>query len=291
MKRVIHVVLIISTLLLLTSCSNKKDDLKPVSIGNLTFNYDASVWDYSKNTTGTSPLDFSDAKGNKISINVSQESTYQNALDMIHYFETIISTNDDFKVFKEPTEIDVNGTSWYEYGYSFNDGGTVRKVYNRYYGKYYNAASVSYTSTEKNYDAGYDKALKMMSEFKITDVKNDVNEAKAHKFLVGEWDVADKGYLVLYDDSTYEWYKDATKDKNNMHYGTYGCDVENATMELKEGDGIYLALFPKALVIDGVSEEPSSFKNDYIISFDKKGGEGYPMVNISSYLLYTLIKQ
>ena len=62
-------------------------------------------------------------------------------------------------------------------------------------------------------------------------------------------------------------------------------------LELKEGDGIYLVLFPESLTINDVAEEPTSYKSDYIISFDKKGSEGYQMVNMSSYKLYTMIKQ
>jgi hypothetical protein len=131
----------------------------------------------------------------------------------------------------------------------------------------------------------------MMSGIETTDVNNDANEAKAHSFLVGEWDVADSGYLVLKEDGTYEWYKDSSKDKGNMHYGTYGCDIENAVMSLKVGDGIYLALFPDGLTVNGSPEEMTTYKMDYIISFDQKEEEGYQMVNMSSYTLYTLTKQ
>lgn len=291
MKKVIHAFFILSVLLLLTSCSNKKEDLRPASIGNLAFNYDANVWNHNENSDEDAPLEFSDANGNIVSVYVSQESTYQHPLDMIRFLETMISTYDEYEVFLEPSETTVNGTTWYEYGYNYNDGTTIRKVYQRFYGKFYNAASISYTSTEKNFETGYDEALKMLSGFITTDVTNDVNEAKAHEFLVGEWEVVDSGYLVLYDDGTYEWYKDKTKDKSNMHYGTYGCDVENAAMSLNEGDGIYLVLFPEGLIINGAAEETTSYKSDYIISFDKNGTEGYQMVNISSYVLYTLIKQ
>ncbi|MHB8127870.1 MAG: hypothetical protein ACYDEX_02615 [Mobilitalea sp.] len=291
MKKIIQTFLILSTLLILTGCSSKKEDLQPISIGNLALDYDANVWEYNENPDMSAPLEFSDPKGNLVNVYVSQESTYQHPLEMIMLFETMISTYDQYKVFVEPAETTVNGTTWYEYGYSYKDGSTIRKVYQRYYGKYYIAASISYSSTEANFEASYKEAMQMMSAVKITDVPNDVNEAKAHEFLVGEWDLADSGYLVIYDDRTYEWYKDSAKDKNNMHHGTYGCDVENATMELKEGDGLYLVLFPEGFLLDGVAQETTSYKSDYIISFDQKGAEGYQMVNMSSYSLYTMIKQ
>lgn len=285
------ILIILATLLLFTGCSSKKEDLQPVTIGNLAFQYNAKLWDYNKSTDEAAPLEFEDDKGNTVSIYVSQESTYQHPMEMIRFFETMVSTKEDFEIFLKPAKIDINGTSWYEYGYSYKEGGTIHKVYQRYYGRYYNAASISYSSTDKNYEAGFKEALKIMSDIKATDVTNDVNEAKAHEFLVGEWDVADSGYLVLKEDGTYEWYKDAAKEKSNMHYGTYGCDIENAVMSLKEGDGIYLALFPEGLNVNGSEQEMTTYKIDYIISFEKNEEEGYPMVNMSSYALYTLTKQ
>lgn len=290
-KRIPVMIIILSALIMLVGCNNKKEDLQPVSIGNLTFQYNANVWKYNKNTDESAPLEFEDKKGNTVSLYVSQESTYQHPQDMIQFFETMASTNEGFEVFLQPAKVDVNGATWYEYGYSFKEGNTLRKVYQRYYGKYYNAASITYSSTDQNYEYGYDEALKLMSDIKTTDVNNDVNEAKAHEFLVGEWDVADSGYLVLKEDGTYEWYKDSDKDKSNMHYGTYGCDVENVVMSLKEGDGIYLVLFPEGLTVNGSEEKMSAYKMDYIISFDKNEDEGYQMVNMASYTLYTLTKQ
>lgn len=290
MNNIAKAVIIFSVLFLLTGCSSKKEELKPVTIGNLGFNYDANVWIPKERTEESEPLEFHDSKGNLFTVSVSQESTYQHPLAMISYFESMFSTYDSFKVFLEPTKVEVNGTPWYEYGYSFKNGDSTVKVYQRFYGKQYIAASISYTSTEKNYDTGYEEAIKMMSDIKVTEVSNAENEAKAQEFLVGEWDLASGGYLILKDDGTYEWYKDSANDKNNRHYGTYGCDVQNEYMNLKEGDGVYLVLFPEALVIDGVSSEPTTYKSDYIISFDKKGGTGYQMVNIASLNLYTMIK-
>lgn len=289
-KRTTAIILVLIILLLFSGC-NKKEDLQPVSIGNLAFEYDTKVWTYYKSSDETAPLEFKDAKENTVSIYVSQESTYQHPMEMIQFFKNMASTKEGFEVFLEPTKIDVKGITWYEYGYLFKEGDVTRKVYQRYYGKYYNAASISYTSTDKNYDFGYEEAIKLMSDVKATDVNNDANEAKAHQFLVGEWDIAESGYLAFKDDGTYAWYKDATKDQSNMHYGAYGCDVENAVMSLKEGDGIYLVLFPEGLTVNGAKEQMGAYKMDYIISFENGEEEGYKMVSMSSYSLYTLTKQ
>lgn len=291
MKKILSMIFILSTILLLIGCAGKSNDLQPVTIGNLAFQYNAGFWDYQKSNDDTAPLAFKDKKGNTLSIYVSQESTYQHPMEMIRFLETMVSENEGFEIFLKPTRLEVNGVEWYEYGYLFQEGNTVRKVYQRYYGRYYNAASISYTSTDKNYDSGFPEAMKIMSDIKVTETSNEANETKAHEFLVGEWDMADSGYLVLREDGTYEWYKDTAKDKNNMHYGTYGCDIENEIMSLKEGDGIYLALFPEGLTVNGSKENMSTYKMDYIISFEKNEKEGYPMVNMSSYALYTLTKQ
>ncbi len=288
MKKLIKIFAMASALLLLTGCS--KNELTAITIGNLSCHYDSEIWGLKKTDEGA-PLELHDAAGNRLTFSVSQETTYQHPLDMINFLEEMISSTEGFQVFKEPTEIKVNGTSWYEYGYSYKDGSEIKKVYQRYYGKYYNAASISFTSTDKNYEAGLAEALKIMSDVKMTDVSNEANEAEAREFLVGEWEVKNSGYLVLKDDSTYEWYKDRSMDKSNMHHGSYGCDVENTNMELKRGDGVYLVLFPEELIVDGAVQPASAPKMDYIISFDMQGTEGYQMVNMASYRLYTLIRQ
>lgn len=288
MKKVLQGLFVLSMILVLTACSKGSP---PVTIGNLSFSYNSKVWEHIKNNDKNAPLELKDNNDNKISFNVSQESTYQHPMAMISFIESLIADAEGFKVFLEPNEITVNGTKWFEYGYIYNVGSTTYKVYQRYYGKFYNAASISYTSTPDKFDSSYDEAIKLMSGITVEDVRNDQNEAKAKEFLVGEWDLNGKGYLVLSEDGTYEWFIDNTKDNNNKHYGTYGCDVENANMNLLEGDGLYLVLFPEGLVVKGANETSLQYKSDYLISLKDELPEGYSMVNISNYSLYTLIKQ
>lgn len=287
MKKNLQALLLLSMVFLLTACSK---NTVPLTIGNMSIKFDDKVWTIVKNIANE-PLEFEDEFENKISLNVSQESTYQHPMAMISFIESLISENDGFQVFLQPNEITVNGTKWYEYGYIYENGASTYKVYQRYYGKYYNAASITYTSTPDLYDSGYDQALKFMSSIEVEDVSNKVNEEKAKEFLVGEWDLDGKGYLVLSKDGSYEWYRDASKDENNKHYGSYGCDVENANMSMVEGEGLYLVLFPEALVIDGVTETSLQYKVDYLISLDPEENGGYQMVNISSYALFNMKKQ
>ncbi len=288
MKKTLQGLFILSMVFLLTACSKSTS---PVSIGNISFNYNPKVWEHIISAYENAPLEFKDKNNNILSINVSQEGTYQHPLTMISFVENLFSDNESFEVFLEPNEINVNGTTWYEYGYQYSDGTTTYKVYQRYYGKYYNAASISYASNIDNYKSGHKAALKLMSDIKVDDVNNDEKENKAKEFLVGEWDLDGKGYLVLLQDGSYEWFRDNSKDKNNMHYGTYGCDIENETMSLYEGDGYYLVLFPESLVVDGNTQASLQSKSDYVISLENEEGKGYPMVNISTYTLYTMIRQ
>lgn len=288
MKKVLQGLFILSMILVLTACSKGSP---PVTIGNLSFSYNSKVWEHVKNNDKNAPLELKDKKDNKLSFNVSQESTYQHPMAMISFIENVLAGTDDFNVFLEPNEITVNDTKWFEYGYTYTVGSTTYKVYQRYYGKYYNAASLSYTSTPDKYDGSYDEAIKLMSDVKVEDVRNDQNEAKAKEFLVGEWDLNGKGYLVLSEDGTYEWFMDDNKDNNNKHYGIYGCDIENANMNLLEGDGFYLVLFPESLVVNGVEDTSLQYKSDFLISLKDETPEGYSMVNISNYNLYTINKQ
>ena len=58
-------------------------------------------------------------------------------------------------------------------------------------------------------------------------------------------------------------------------------------MNMFEGDAIYLVIFPEGLVVDGVPQQSSK---RLLISLDNEN-EGYPMVNIATYSLYTMFKQ
>jgi hypothetical protein len=287
MKKTLQGLLLVAMVLIMVAC--KKGSV-PVTVGNVSFSFDEEVWTLVKNVANE-PLEFADKNDNKISLNVSKESTYQHPMVMISFVESLVSDYKNFQVFLEPNEITVNGTKWYEYGYTFKDGATAYKVYQRYYGKYYNAASVSYVSTTEKYDAGYDEAIILMSDIKVQDVDNKENEEKAKNFLVGEWDLDGKGYLVLSKDGSYEWFRDSSKDSNNMHYGCYGCDVENSNMNMAEGEGLYLVLFPEALVVDGVIDTALQYKIDYLISLEGVDDGSYKMVNISTYTLYNMTRQ
>ncbi len=62
-------------------------------------------------------------------------------------------------------------------------------------------------------------------------------------------------------------------------------------MNMADGDGIYLVLFPEALILDGVSEASMQYKIDYLISLGNQESEDYSMVNMSTYALFTITKK
>ena len=135
------------------------------------------------------------------------------------------------------------------------------------------------------------EALKVLNSIVMNVPDNAEAEAKAREFLVGEWDLGDSGYLVLNDDGTYEWYMMSDKDEKNMHRGVYGCDVENQSLGFSEGEGIYLVLFPEVLYVDGEQQTTSNAKYDYGISLQQQEDGSYQMMNVSTFVIYSMMKQ
>jgi len=137
MKKTCFCLLIILSASVFAACQKGS---RLVNVGNLSFRYDANVWELIDKPDNTGPLELKDKDNNTISINVTKESTYQHPMAMITFIEGLLSEYEGFEVFKEPAAITVNGTEWYEYGYLYKVDKTVYKIYQRYYGKYYNAA-------------------------------------------------------------------------------------------------------------------------------------------------------
>ncbi len=108
---------------------------------------------------------------------------------------------------------------------------------------------------------------------------------------MGEWDLGESGYLVMEQDSTYTWYMDSSKDEQNMHRGTYGCDVENAAAGFAEGEGVYFVLFPEVFYAEGKEGKTGSPKYDYLVSTEQQPDGSYQMLNGSTLVMYDMMKQ
>lgn len=291
MKKNFRLLLLIFIFTFFVACSKTREN--KVSIGNISFSYDDKIWtlvgDYDEN----GPLEFKDEYDNSLIIFVTEETTYQHPLEMIDVFETLRINNESFKVFLQPTQIDVKGSTWYEHGYELVDGTTNYKVYQRFYGKYYNAINIKYVSNTENFDKSLQAAKELMSDVEIDLLSNEKNEDKAKKSLVGEWDLSNSGYLILNQNNTYEWYQDSSKDKNNYHFGTYGCDIESedlAFFSFEEGEGFYLVLFLEDLLINGESGRQMGHKSDFLIKFDDIESDDYQMINMNSYKSYSMTR-
>lgn len=291
MKKNLRAFLIISIFTFLVACSKTRGN--KVSVGNISFLYNDEVWTQVGGFDENEPIEFKDEYENSLIIFVTEETTYQHPQEMIDIFETFRINNESFKVFLQPTKIDVKGNSWYEHGYELDDGTTNHKIYQRFYGEYYSAINIRYISNPENYDKNLQAAKELMSTVEIDLLSNKENEDKAKESLVGEWDLSNNGYLILNQDGTYEWYQDSSKDKNNYHFGTYGCDIESkelAFFSFEEGEGFYLVLFLEDLIVNGETGGQMGYKSDFLISFDDIESDDYQMINLSSYRMYPMTR-
>lgn len=268
-----------------------QEDLKQAGLGGLAMLYDASVWTENTEQETETSLAFEDENGAVLGISASRESMYQHPLDMISMARQIYSTYEGYEEKKEPELLEIQGEPWYEWIISYEENGTPTVLLQRYYAKNYYTYTMSYVSEESSYEAGETEARKVMNSVVMSVPDNDEAEEKAREFLTGEWDLGDSGYLVLKEDGTYAWYMMNDKDEKNMHRGTYGCDIENESLGFSEGEGVYLVLFPEELFVEGEKQTTGSAKYDYGISLEQQEDGTYQMMNISTFVIYSMNRQ
>ena len=269
----------------------EKDNLKQAGLGAMSLLYDDSVWTYAEEESTDANLVFRVPGDAVVGISFSRESYYQHPLDMLNTGKQIYSTFPGYEEIEVPTEVQVQNASWYEWVCRYEEDGVETIALQRFYGKNYYAYAVSYVAEKGEYDSGKNEALKVMNSAVMNVPDNHEAEEKAREFLTGEWDLGDSGYLVMEQDGTYIWYMDSSKDEQNMHRGTYGCDVENAAAGFAEGEGIYFVLFPEVLYMEGKEGKTGSPKYDYLISLEQQPDGSYQMLNGSTLALYNMKKQ
>ncbi|MCH5255519.1 MAG: hypothetical protein J1F41_11390 [Lachnospiraceae bacterium] len=266
-------------------------NLKQAGLGGLTALYDDSVWTYTEEQGSDSSLAFEDANGSILGISCSKEGFYQHPLDMIGTIRMVTSPYAGYQETEEPTEVEVQGNTWYEWVYQYEENGKTLISLNRLFGKNYYAYVLTYVAEQDAYDAGRNEALKVMNSVIVEVEDNTQAEEKAQEFLAGEWDLGNSGYLVMNEDWTYAWYMDSSKDEKNMHKGTYRGDVSNSTMGFEEGEGIYLVLFPEVLYVNGEAGQTSNAKYDYGITMTQQADGNYQMINSSTFAMYNMKRQ
>ena len=292
MKKFLKIaMMVVLAMTVLAGCGVSKANYKQAGLGGLVMMYDDTVWTPNEEGATDSSLRFEASDNGVLGVSCSKEGMYQHPLDMIAMTEQIYSTYEGYQELSEPTEIEVNGESWYEWSFLYTEAGETVKNIQRFYGKNYYAYTVSYLSDEAGFDKNKDEALKAMNSIVMTVPDNQEAEAKAKEFLVGEWDMGAAGYLVLNEDGTYAWYMESSKDEANMHSGSYGCDTKNDALGFGEGEGVYLVLFPEKLVTEGNVGMTGSVKYDYGISLEQETNGAYPMINATTFSMYQLVKQ
>jgi len=281
---------------MLTGCNGQKDtaasaNTKQAMLGGLTFLYDDTVWVPNPEEATDTSLRFATDNNGILGASCAKEAYYQHPLGMVMVSEQLYDTYDNFVELKEPTIVTVNGRDWYEWMVQYEENGVTVKSIHRYAAENYYAYTLSYLADEAGFEANKEAALAVMDTAKLVIPDNNEAEEKAKEFLVGEWDLGTAGYLVLTEDETYTWYMDAAKDQNNMHTGTYGCDVQNESFGFVEGEGVYLVLFPEKIVVDGQEGMTGSVKYDYGIALVPTEEGAYQMINPTTLTIYEMTKQ
>lgn len=270
---------------------SEKDSLKQAGLGGLAMLYDDAVWTRQEEKESETSIAFEDKNGSLLGVSCSKEALYQHPLDMISMSKQIYGTYEGYEEIEAPTEMEVQGESWYEWTYKYTENGVPTVAMQRFYAKNYYAYTMSYVAEEEAYEAGRIEALKVMNSAVMNVPGNEEAEEKAKAFLVGEWDLGDSGYLVLNADNTYAWYMQSDKDEKNMHKGSYGCDVENTTLGFSEGEGIYFVLYPEALYVEGKEQTTANAKYDYGVSLEQQADGSYQMLNVATFQMYVMVKQ
>lgn len=280
------------TAAMLSGCAKEASSAyKQAGLGGLVMMYDSKVWTPNEENATDASLLFEAGDNAVLGVSCSKEGVYQHPLDMIQVSQQIYGTYEGYELLEEPEEVEVNGQTWYEWSFCYEENGQVMKYLQRTFGENYYAYTVNFIADEKGFDERKEEALKAMNSVVMTVPDNKEAEEKAKEFLIGEWDMGSAGYLVMKEDGTYTWYMDNTKDDANMHTGTYGCDVQNDSLGFGEGEGIYLVLFPERLTISGEESTTASAKYDYGISLDQETDGSYQMLNITNFNMYQLVKQ
>lgn len=279
--------------LMLTGCGSQtaSESYKQAGLGGLVMLYDDGVWTPNEEGTTETSLRFEAADNGVLGVSCSKEGMYQHPLDMIAVSRQIYSSYEGYEELEEPVKVEVNGDTWYEWSFRYQESGETVLNLQRFYGKNYYAYTVSYLSDEAGFEKNKEEAKKAMNSIVMEVPDNQEGEAKAKEFLTGEWDLGAAGYLVLGEDGTYSWFMESSKDENNMHTGTYGCDVQNEALGFSEGEGVYLVLFPERLVAGGEESVTGSAKYDYGISMEQAEDGSYPMLNASTFNMYQMKKQ
>ncbi len=297
-KMIKTMIVLFAAAMMLTGCGKGEGEVQidtsnyaQATLNELTMMYDPAVWSPTDVNGTENMLRFDASDNGVLGISRAVEGIYQHPLDMIVMAQQIYSGYEGFRTLSDPVEVKCDDKNWYEWSYQYMQEGEMVTCLQRVYGQNYYAYSLSYVSNDVGYDIHLQSAKDAMSTVKVDVPDNTQAEEKAKEFLVGEWDMGKDGYLVLEKNGTYTWYMDASKDKNNMHTGTYGCDVQNTSLGFVEGEGIYLVLFPQKLMVEGTEGMTGSVKYDYGIMLKQETEGVYQMLNVNSFMIYELIRQ
>lgn len=260
---------------------NKKTSTQPFTIQNkktinvnkLSIEYDASEWEFLSSESSDNFKKFKNKKSNMaITYEKSDSfiSTYTFAENMRQEYE-----EDGYEINGDTKDIKINKNTWKKIEYSKDD----KKYLQLFYSTGYETYSYLFASSKKTYKKEKSKAKIAYKTLKY-DISEEIDgEEDAKKILIGEWNWGKKGYFVFTKDKVY-LYKDSSKSKKNVLYGTYTADNKIATNANGYVKGIHIIFTVDKCYVDGKDTKLVDNKAEY--TFTKNSNGTYIIRNLSA---------
>jgi len=276
-------------LVILLSCTSCKDKIKTKTetFHDMTFTHD-TTWKVEKK--GINQDEYSLQKDDvNIDFHYKNSSTFINPDSEFDTNISLIQDFDNFKILTPSHLVKEKDNNYYECTYQFGVEDYITCITQWCFAKDYEAYQIIYTGEISSYKKYLDDARDILSSVKIAS-SNITHSSEALKKLVGEYDGSESGYLIIHDDYTYEWYQDASFDKNNVHSGTLKCDTQVKGLEIEEGKGYYLALIPDKFIINGKEGENKARQLDFGLVFNTDN-KSIRFINMSNKDVYKFVKK
>lgn len=155
------------------------------------------------------------------------------AEETLAYMEAELSDAEDLRVSDVET-VHLNGAAWCTAGLSsLRDTGETRYVDMYFYSTGTEQYSIAFGYNEDARDDALKESILSTLEVAAPEIGEDFDADATAAALVGQWDAEAGGYVIFYEDGRVEWYRDGSKDPDNMFYGTY--EVTGPLVNLTDG--------------------------------------------------------
>lgn len=236
--------LIFFTLTMTTAC-NIQNKEKKETFHTLTILHNSS-WEFESDDTSTRSckLRKDDAM---IEVDYKEAAIFSNPYDEFNRTTSFVKDFSNFKIITKPHHVTENDSDYYECVYQFGVQDSLNYISQWFIRDEYISYEITYSGHKESYDKYLEEAKHILTKMSI-ESKKEVSADVALDVVKGEYDGEESGYLILKDDFTYEWYKDSSLDKSNVHTGSFKCDNKVKALDVKEDEGYYLAITPEQFI-------------------------------------------